>query len=275
MAGENVNNEVDAEETDADFLAGVAAHSDVEPTPTPEPSPAPEPSPEPTPEPTPEPEYVQITKQQWEEMQGSASRIEEIQQTTAKQFNTAFGKLGSFEDVLKKLQTATPAGQSVEIAEEDFAEFKEQYPELAEVQLRALNKALGKVKGTADPEAIEKLVAPRIDKVREETTQVLLEVVFPGWTDEVKTPQFKDWLKGQDEAVRALAASDNVSEAAKLLRLYDKAKNAPAPTPAPTAVPIRKRQIAAAVPPKGDNGQPPGRTENDDFLEGLRSVQQR
>lgn len=290
MAGEqqvqDVNNEVESDETDADFLAGVAAHAEqptATPAPTPQPSPAPtpEPSPEPTPEPTPEPKYVQITEEQWKALSDKAAKIDQVEQSTAKQLKTAFGKMGSFEDVLKKLQTETPAGESVEIAEEDFAEFKEQYPELAEIQLKALNKALGKFKGTG-PEAIEKIVAHRFEEVTtrvNQTSKDVLAVVFPDWESDVKTPEFLQWMAGQPEDVRALAASDKASEAAKLLRKFYAAKEAPAATPAPTPaatpVPVRKRQIAAAVPPKGDGGAPPSRSEDDDFLEGLRSVQQR
>lgn len=271
MAGDVEGQEpIESDDNDADFAAGLTGNAPTEtPVATPEPTPAP--SPEPTPAPTEAPKYVQITREEWNATKSIAARVEEINAQMGKGFDKAFGKLGSFEDLLKKLQTETPAGKPVEVSDEDFAELKEQYPELAEVQIKGLNKVLSRFKGTADQESIDKLIQPRMKEARDE----FLEIAFPGWRDDVKTQDFADWRKAQGPAVEALVASDSYADAAKLLRMfYARTKSAPTPEPTqppkPTPVPTRTRQIAAAVPPKGDGGNPPGPSEEDDFIAGLR-----
>ena len=77
----------------------------------------------------------------------------------------------------------------------------------------------------------------------------------------------------QPEDVKALAASNKVTDAARMLRLYEKAKVAPPPARTQTPAPNRAfaRTTAAAVPPRGDGGHPPGPSEDDDFEAGFNS----
>ena len=256
--------------SDADFDAGF--NGDTEPTPTPAPTPAP--SPEPTPAPTPAPEYVQLTKQDFERINAAAGRIDEISGTVKKQFDTAFGQMGALKQMVGKLQTETPAGEAVQVSDADFEELAQEYgPEMAALTAKGLNKILGRMKGAGgiDTDAVTKLVGEKIQaasqEIRAQTVEASLEAVFPGWKEEVKTPAFATWINSQAADVKALASSDKVGDAAKMLRLFDKAKSAPAPTPAPSNT--RQRQIAAAVPPRGDGGHPPAPEDDDDFNAGF------
>ncbi len=280
MAGdvEQVPPGADKEDDDnnADFNAGLTG-TEPTATPAPPPGPTPAPTPEPTPAPTEAPKYVQVTEDDWKSLNERAAKIDEISATVEKRLDQAFGKVGGIERIVKELQTKTPEGVAVQLDEADFDELKNEFPEIAALQIKGLNKVLSKFKGTADPAEIEKAVNQRLEKIQGDLAESTLDVVFDGWKDEVKTPKFHAWMKDQAPDVKALAASANFTDAAKLLRLYEKAKNAaptpaPAPTPSPTPAPpsARQRQIAAAVPPKGDGGTPPGPNEDDDFTAGLK-----
>lgn len=211
---------------------------------------------------TPPPEYIQIERKDWEALNQRMAKVDQIETTVGKRFDDAFSRLGGFQREITKLQTATPSGAAVQVSDEDFAEFKEQYPELAELTVKGLNKALGKVKGTAsnavDPEALQRSVTEATQAIKAEATDAMLDAIVDGdWKEEVNTPAFGDWLQGQPENVKALANSARMGDAAKLLRTY---KARPAATPTPAATPaqpsMRSRQMAAAVTPRGSSGSP-------------------
>lgn len=221
------------------------------------------------------PKYVQVTEEEWSRVSSSAAKIDEVTATLGKRLDDARGEMGGLKRRLSELQTVTPKGESVQLGDDDFAELKGEYPELGELTVKGLNRVLGKLKGTGtDPAAIEKAVAPLRDD--------MLEMAFPGWKDEVRTPDFKDWLTGQDETVKALAASDSHADAARLLRKFTtrtkteaakpaaaRAARTPA-APAASAQPsMRSRQIAAAVAPRGDSAAPPSTSGKTPFQAGF------
>lgn len=282
MSGENLNAatepavEDEHDEHDADFDAGFSGQDET-PTATPAPTPAPSPAATPAPTPAPAPEYVQLTKADWEAVSARAAKVDSIEATVTRRFDEAFGKMGGMQREIAKVVQATPQGQEVELPPEFLAE----YPEIA----AHMKTAFGKLKGTggADHESVKRMVTealePALATVRQETVDASLEAVFPGWKADAKTEKFTTWLNGQAEDVKALASSDKVSDAARMLHLFYKAVEAPpAPpatptsTPAPTPAPstARTRQLAAAVPPKGSGGHAPAPAEDDDFNEGFK-----
>jgi hypothetical protein len=204
-------------------------------------------------------------------------------------FDKAFGQIGSLKQVVEKLRTETPAGESVEISEADFKELADAYPEIGKLTAQGLNKVLGKFKGTggADPEAVDKIVnerlaAARTEMAKELATQVTdatLNGILPRWREKVKSPEFGAWMKAQPPEVQALAESSDLGDAADMLRRYRRALEKPAPPPAPAAPAaqargnVRQRQIAAAVPVKGDGAAAPAaaHTEDDDFNAGFQA----
>lgn len=266
-----------AEQAEQSFMAGFAEDENAQPTETPAAAPAPA---QPAEAPPPAPEYVQVTKADWDTVSQRAAKIDEIAATLGNRFDQAFGKMGGLERKLAELQTGTPKGETVQVSDEDFAELKEEYPGLSELTVKGLNRMLGKLKGTGsiDPQAIEKAVAPLRDE--------MLETAFPGWKEDVKTPDFAAWRKTQGPEVEQLAASDKHADAAKLLRMfYARTKTealkpaaAPAATPAPPAPAaptapaqpsMRSRQIAAAVALRGDSAAPPSTSGKTPFMAGF------
>jgi hypothetical protein len=260
MAGEVTEEPVELageqEEHDADFAAGFGGTEAPTATPAPTPAPTPEPSPAPA------PEFVQITREEWEATRQRAAKVEEIEATHRQRFDQAFGKLGGLERKLAELQQATPAGEVVQVSEADFEDLAKDYPELAALTAKGLTKALGKFKGGGmDPEALEKVVSERIQAARASDRAELIDSTLNA-------------ILGTDDWVSEGVNTEAYKDAAKLMRSFARHRNAPAPTPtpAPTPAPVsaRERQIAAAVPPRGDGGHPPGPSEDDEFNAGFK-----
>lgn len=61
--------------------------------------------------------------------------------------------------------------------------------------------------------------SPEIDI---ETRKDLVESIIPGWEQKVNAPAFAPWMEAQPAEVKALAASVKVSDAVKLVRLFEK-----------------------------------------------------
>lgn len=276
MSGETQDADIGSEEQDSDFdsgFAGAATETPLDQGQGGESDPKPT---EPTPAATSTPEIVNLTREQFERLNTAADKLAELETTVRKQFDTAFGGMGALKQKLERLQTETPAGQPLELSEDDFQELREEYPELADHTVAGLRKIFGRFKGTGsafDAETFDKKVNERVSAAVSEARRETLEVMFPDWEQEVRTEAFGNWLNGQPDDVKALAASDKVTDAARMLRLYDKAKVAPPPARTQTPAPNRAfaRTTAAAVPPRGDGGHPPGPSEDDDFEAGFNS----
>ena len=131
---------------------------------------------------------------------------------------------------------------------------KKDFPEWATATEKFMDARLLQQRGSApDPQAIEKMVSDRMqgqaDAVRREIVESALDASFPGWVDEVKTDAFGNWLGAQSEQVKALSESPRVGDAARMLRLYEEAKQA---SPNTAILEQRKQKLAnAAAAPRG------------------------
>lgn len=203
-----------------------------------------------------------------------------------KKFDQAFGQIGSLKQAIDKLRTETPAGEKVEISEEDFKDLVEAYPEIGKLTAQGLNKVLGKFKGTGgtDPEAIDRVVNERVAAARTEITKEVTQTVtdatlngiLPKWREKVKTAEFDTWFNAQPQDVQDLQKSDDLGDAALMLRKFRRHLERPTPTAAPTPAPkntnTRQQRLAAGVPVKGDGSAPaPSNTEDDGFETGFQS----
>lgn len=275
MNGEGTDT-VDTDAEDADFDSGFTNA----PTATPEPvtlenddapagAPTPEDTPAAEPAPPPAPEYVQITKDQFDTLMRQAGEVDNLK-ALPNQMDKAFGKIGNVERFLKEFQ----AGGNVEVSDEDFAEMREQYPELAEFQMKGLKRVLSKIKGSGaaapDAAAIEKIVSERLPELRQETINIALDAVLPAWDEEVKTDAFAKWLEQQPDDVKALELSPKPRDAARLLSKFAQFKATPPAPPAPPAVSRRAAAVAAAVTPRSSGAATPAApTEDDEFNAGF------
>jgi hypothetical protein len=274
----------DAQE-DADFASGFSTETPPVKTETPEPKT------EATPEPKVEakveaeaapkaPKYVQLTQEQFDRLEAAAAKTATIET----QMSKAFGTLGDMQQVVKKLQSATPAGASIEIPKDAFADMEKDFPELAAHMRAGLEKSLKGMRGTApadspsaDPEAVQKTVTEVLLK----NEQATLDGDHPTWREIVGAVDkdgkpdprhpFRAWLMTQTNEYQTRINS--TSSPATINRAIDrfiaaKAALPKTPTPAPK-VAARTDRIRDAITPRGDGGQPAPVTK-DDFAEGFR-----
>tara|TARA_R110000868_G_scaffold319759_1_gene580697 strand:+ start:1664 stop:2557 length:894 start_codon:yes stop_codon:yes gene_type:complete len=236
-----------------------------------------------------EPEYVQVTKAQFEALQTAATKTATIEG----QLSKAFGTLGDVQQIVRKLQTATPAGVAIEIPADAFADLEKDFPELAAQMRSGLEKTLKNVKGTAPaapaPEVLEEHVTSAIEKreLKELTED------YPDWRTIVgpvdpttgkfnENNAFRKWLATQHPVYqkRVNTTGSPVVVARAIERFQDQPQKQPEPTPQPKtaakpAAPVvdRAARLRAAVPIKGDGGSPTSTpdTAEAELLEGFRS----
>jgi hypothetical protein len=287
--GQDINDEHD-DGTDADFEAGLNGTPTVTPGSTDEAvkkedgdsqqsaAPAGEQPAVPPAEQTPEPEFVQITRTQFDDILRKAGEVDNLKANLQQTADRVYGKIGGVERILKDLREQ-PAGQPLKLSEDDFAELKAEFPDLAALHMKGMQRMLEKLPlraAAVDPEAIEKVVQERTATVRTEVIDSRLDEIIDGdWREEVKKPEFDAWLSKQADDVKALGESSSLRDAAKMIRLYKAHRDAPppqpTPAPAPAASPTRSRVLAAAVAPKGTVGKSPASpSDDDDFEAGLK-----
>lgn len=269
------NEVIDDAQDDADFASGLSE------TPTatasqPTATPAADKVVDPAPAVVEAPKYAQITEDELNDLRTRAARIDEIKATQDKSFGTAFGKIGGIERVLADLKAGGALG---ELSVDDFTELKEQFPELAEMQVAGLNRALAKMKApVSDPAQfdakVQELLAPVIaraeaaEQLAQASERRLLTKAHPDWQAVVALPKFGEWAATQPEETRQMLASGWDADAiGQALTAFKKA-TAPAVAPQLAA---RKGVMAAAVTPRGTGGHAPGNSEDDDFNAGFNS----
>jgi hypothetical protein len=259
---------------DDDFNAGFDNAPDA--TPTPHEDAVVEPAAEAAPAPE-APKYAQITEEQYQDLLAKADAVDAAKAENKRLLDTAFGQIGGLKQRIEQMQSATPAGQPLTLDEKSFSRIAKEFPEFAGELREDFKELLGNMKGTAsaaDPAAIEKMVedrvAARTAALRQEQIDTTLEDINPEWRAEVASPMFAQWIGAQPEDVKALAGSDRISDAKRMLRLYEQSKARPAPKPE-NKPSTRQRQIEAAVAPKGVGGHSAGPTDDDEFMAGFKS----
>lgn len=229
-------------------------------------------------------EYVQLTKAEVEELRQGKTAIEKIKAEYKQRFDNLGGTLGGLKQQVQEVLAARRDGTPVDIMDDDYAELRSEFPELAALVEKGQKRILerNRVGGAPDPAAIEKLVNERLAPLHSQQIDVSLDAVVGGdWKAEVASEQFGEWLNGQPDDIKALSESSNVRDAARMLRLYQVAKSAPppvepkAPASAPaaptfTAAMRRRSQLAAAVNPRGVPALPQATTDDDAFDDGFK-----
>ena len=166
--------------------------------------------------------------------------------------------LTASQEAAKKVADA-PTQAAVKAAMETperWQSLKTEFPDWSDaVEAFVDSRIAGGAPTGSDSTAVETLVDAKLAKItpaiRREVAEDFLESEFEGWKEDINTPEFIAWLDAQSEEVKALAGSEKISAAAKLLRLY---KNPPAAPIDPGAEITKARQEtleAATALPKG------------------------
>lgn len=223
----------------------------------------------------PKPEYIRVTKQERDNDKAAIGKIAVLESALAKLTGSIPKADQIVQQAIEKVRAETPAGMTVEITDEDFAEMAADFPELAKTSRAALEKIFKKanVRGTAsDPDAINKAVDARL-KARDDATTAatrekemtgLLEV-YPDWGKIVgqpiamgtTTPVETDWRKWAATNDKSALTTDSPAEVHASIAKFMASQTKPNSAPAPDRAAARRAVIADAVTPRAEGGTPP------------------
>ena len=255
---------------DAQFSAGY----DGKPTETPA-----EVKPEPKQDAAPAPEPVDPVKE-------LAARFEKLEQGHNKLAGHIGGIQRSQQEIQAALATAQAAARTTQDAPsqaevkqaatdpQEWAALKEQYPEWATATEKLVESRQSNFDAQAFEAAVDKKLEGQSAAMQQKIIDSALGAFFPGWKKEIQSPEFKTWMEGQPDDVKALSLSSDVGDAAQLLKLYDTFKKTPPVATKPPPKPdtsAREKRLAAAVAPKGTGGHAGGSSDEDEFEAGYRS----
>ncbi|MBC3919167.1 hypothetical protein H8L32_16870 [Undibacterium sp. CY18W] len=178
-----------------------------------------------------------------------------------KQIDHLAGNNGKLNAAIQRLQQEVPRGQAVTVNDEDLAEMREIFPELADLTKGALNKILGKLntRGTGpgngsegdsangktktasrtpdDYVALAKKAAMEVASSERVNTHVeLLHGLNPGWDQIIGLPDadgrlpqtdYRRWLAAQPMAYQTrMHNSNNAFEIGASIKAYQQARDA-------------------------------------------------
>lgn len=231
---------------------------------------------------------VEIDADEYARLMAMPSTIEKMQEEFTRKLDSAFGKIGSTEQMVRKIQEATPRGEVPKLTKEDLGKFGENYEYMSDDLLDTFNTILAKVHGTGggNTEDISSLVQRSLQEVlpnvrneiREEVTRDfekrMVKQKHPDADKLFGSPELLEFMGTLPEAERNVVA--NSWRAEEVIPFLDKfkaaktAKEKPA-TPSNVTSIDRKAALKAAVNPSSAAGTPRTKTEDDEFLAGYNS----
>lgn len=206
------------------------------------------------------------------------ARLDKFEKSHNDQYNTLAGHVGSWkrseQEIRQLLAAATAATGKVDNAPtqkqvsqaindpEEWAELKRQHPEWARATERGMDARIEAYlrqnqQSQIDQSAIDRMVSER---VAGETAQVRAEMIDShldsivesgDWVSVVKSPEFEAWLQAQKPEIQALGESSKMTDAAKLLRTFEKSKVGTAKADNLTQQRQQTLNAASSVPGKG------------------------
>jgi uncharacterized protein YheU (UPF0270 family) len=231
-----------------------------------------------------EPVYVQLTKADYDRLQTSAETVEKIAASLEQRFGTAFGHIGGLQQKLKEMQEATPRGHAVKLSDEDFAELRTEFPEMAEMQMKGLERVIARLGGTGsaglDEPTASKLVEDKVSAVVTQFRRDTLTDLHEDW-EEVVGPEgsatpYRQWLatqpKDYQDKINASQRPGVIAKSIDKFRGFEAARvrKPGAPSNKPSQFEAERRQeLAEAVTPRGSGGKKTGRTAEDDLMAGF------
>jgi len=217
-----------------------------------------------------------LTAEEYEAWLAKVAEVDNLKAALTKLESTTAGRIGGLQRELRERQAQTPVGQTVKVTAEDFTEMQRDFPELVNLTVNGLNRALEKVKGTGefDPQAFEQKVTERVTAETQQIKLDLMDSVREDWREVVNSEPYKQWLATQPVEYQTQVL-DSWSPRVVLgsIKSFETATKPPVTPsdPTPPTPPTRSRRLAAAVAPKsaGGAGSPTAKTEDDYFNEGF------
>lgn len=228
--------------------------------------------------------YAQITVEELNALRENAAELKAAQKVLT---DNAFGRIGGLKQALDQLAAQMHAEnkRAITIADDDLADLRAEYPDIAQHLVEGLNKVLAKTRSApaAQPEfdkaQLEQLVAERMTpalaeveaKVEQKLEVKSLDRAHRDWREVVTTDGFKEWLSKQpNNLANTFYESWDSAFLGDTLAAYKKATRAlPKAEPIPQPQDPRSRRLAAAVQPKGSGGHPSSNSAEDEFNAGF------
>ncbi len=230
--------------------------------------------------PTDEPKMTQIPEDEYRKLLDGVAKIGEIESALEKQFGTAFGKIGGIERVLDQLKSSAPAGGKIELSEEVVADLAAEFPEMAKLQFKTLQKLVDTINtsspahtSAAQPSPVVVDEAAIEKRVRRAIAEETLNEFDEKWKETIGMPDdkgvipdtpFRQWLGKQPKEYQTRVKS--TYSAPVLTDALSKFKTAQQKAQG------RREVLDAAVEVTGSGGQAPaaGTTGDDEFNEGFK-----
>ena len=225
-----------------------------------------------------EPKMTQIPEDEYRKLLDGVAKIGDIE----KQFGTAFGKIGGIERVLDQLRSSAPAGEKIELSKDVVADLAAEFPEMADLQYKTLQKLVDVLNTRTITPALESAAQPSpvvdeaaIEKrIRRTIVEETLDAYDEKWKDTIGLPDdkgvipdtpFRQWLKTQPKDYH-----DKVKSTYSAPVLTDALSKFKA---AQTKAQGRREVLDAAVEITGSRGQAPNAnpTDDDEFNAGFKS----
>ncbi len=230
--------------------------------------------------PTDEPKMTQVSEEEYRKLLDGVAKIEGIETALEQRFGTAFGKIGGIERVLDQLKQSAPAGGKIELSEDVVADLAAEFPEMAQLQFKTLQKLVDKINATSPAQTSASQPSPPVDeaaierRVRRAIAEETLNEFDEKWKETIGLPddkgvipdtQFRQWLKKQPTEYQTrvsstYSASVLTDALAKFKATQQKAQG-------------RREVLNAAVEVTGSGGQAPnaGKSDDDEFDAGFKS----
>lgn len=232
----------------------------------------------------PPPETVTLTKEEYQRIVDGLGRLDSMEQNFGGKIDTAFGKIGGVERVIDQLRSSAPTGKKIELTEEVVADLAAEFPEMAGLQFKTLQKLVDVINASAPapvsaaPAAAETPPPSVVDEatlrrnIRREMTEETLDEYEPKWREVIGLPNekgvipdtdFRKWLATQpaeySDRVKSTYSADVLKGA--LEKFKDSKSKARG----------RREILDAGVVPRGSGAQAPtgASTEDDEFRAGF------
>jgi hypothetical protein len=197
----------------------------------------------------PGPKYVQLTEDEHRDL----LKIRDLQG----KLDTGFGTLGQLQQTMKELRESWKTGAGFDVSDDDFAELKAEFPELAAMYQKGMNRILQRLKVPTQVQALDE--GQLKDKISMELAAKELEDEYPDWRTIVgpagtETP-FRQWVSTLHEVdQKKIWGSRNPRYLARQLDKFTEAAASKPETKPPekplSKLPDRTAQLKAAVPVK-------------------------
>ena len=236
----------------------------------------------------PKPEYVRLTKQDWDNAKAAVGKVASLESQVARLSGSLPDPERIAQQVIDKVRASTPAGGAVELTDEDFAGWKETFPEIGDGMRATLDKIVKRmnVNGAAQPRpaAQSAEVAAVVREILTKRESEDLEEAHPDWSDIVGRPAqpgvsptttpFRLWLADQPEAYQQKVGTTRSPFVVR--SAIDRFKaNQSAPSTRPDRAAVRRAVIEGAVTPRADGNSPSINaplTAEDAFGSGFKAV---